>query len=320
MPRGASLQTLARPSVRGEPVSRSAMPAAPSARATTSSQSHGRGGADNATSIRGAIKISWRARMRTPSSIATSLRSRPARRLLAVECGRLARPPAPGGSVHCKRRAGSARPCGSRVIGPRRGELLRALNRPEARASGNEPGRRPSRKLARGRGARCRSCHRCERRVRERSAEAWVRAVSAWRAACLSTSWSRTTPARPSRRARRSGRSRPSRNDAAIARELAAALELARDGGLHCRSRREATRLARGAPRSSCPCAPRDSAWPRARSRSAVRPRAEQSCRQRTLRAREVRRGLACLRGTCRSWPGAPGDRGGGACRSSRGA
>jgi hypothetical protein len=37
-----------------------------------------------------------RARMGAPTSAATSLKLRPARRLPTAECGRLARPPAPG--------------------------------------------------------------------------------------------------------------------------------------------------------------------------------------------------------------------------------
>lgn len=201
--------------------------------AGTSSRSQGRGGADNATYIRGAMKISWRARMRTPSAAATSLRSRPARRLLAVGAGGWRGRPHLEGR-HCKRCAGAARPCVSRVIGPRRGELLRALNRPEARVSGNEPGRRPSRKPARGRGARCLSCLRCERRDRERSASAEARAASAWRAACSSSSWSRTTPARPSWRARRSA-GRGLQGTAPRSRaSWPSELELARDGGRHC--------------------------------------------------------------------------------------
>ena len=43
-------------------------------------------------------RVRRRARRRTPSSVATSLRLRPARRLPTAGCGRLARPPAPGSS------------------------------------------------------------------------------------------------------------------------------------------------------------------------------------------------------------------------------
>jgi hypothetical protein len=50
------------------------------------------------------------------SSAATSLKLRPARRLPNAGCGRLARPPAPGKPIPCKRRAGSAQLCLSRVL------------------------------------------------------------------------------------------------------------------------------------------------------------------------------------------------------------
>ena len=47
--------------------------------------------------------------------------------------------------------------------------------------------------------------------------------------------------------------------------------ELVRHGGALPPARREATRRARGAPRSGWSCAPRDGAWPRARARRGVR-------------------------------------------------
>lgn len=178
--------------------------------------------------------------------IATSLRSRPARRLLWWGAGGLHAAARTRRHVLQAPRRISATVYRARYRVSEANELLRALNGPEARASSNEPGRRPSRKLARGRGARCRSWLRCERRVRERSAAAAARAASAWRAACSSSSWSCTTPDRPSWRAAVEPVA-PSRNAAAIVRELAVLLELAHDGALRCRSRREASGQARGA-------------------------------------------------------------------------
>jgi len=72
-------------------------------------------------------------------------------------------------------------------------------------------------------------------------------------------------------------------------------LELVRHGGATGHpARREATRLARGAPRSSWSCTPRDSAWPRARA-TARHPSGRDACM-----AVVSSRHAACPRGQAR--------------------
>lgn len=121
------------------------MPAAPEP--DFGSQSQGRGGDDNDGLYTRSDQDRRRARRRTPSLIATSLRLRPARRLLTVGAGGLHAAARTRRQVLQAPRWTSAALYKPRYRASEASELLRALSQPEASAGARSHRRRPSTKL-----------------------------------------------------------------------------------------------------------------------------------------------------------------------------
>ena len=121
----------ARDTTASQALQQPSQPAAPQPSAGQTARARGAEERINAAYIRGAIKVRRRARMRTPSSVATSLTLRSARRLPAAGAGGWrGRPHQETTPLQAPRRisAGLYRP---RYRVSEANELLRALNQPK---------------------------------------------------------------------------------------------------------------------------------------------------------------------------------------------